>query len=107
MLTPSAQRVAGQSVDPRLVILSVQEPPSLGHGRDGVVHPEAAVLKKVGKQTRLLPRIDADEPSDEILEMHGREMDRVTIIAGYDGADHATTPELAIHGVADDLAAAP
>ena len=46
--------MSGQSVDPRLVFLSVHELPSLGHGRDGVVHAEAAVLKKVGKQTRLL-----------------------------------------------------
>ena len=43
------------------------------------------MLKKVGKQTRLLPRINAGEPPGEIVKMHGREMDRITVVAGDDG----------------------
>jgi hypothetical protein len=48
-LADSAQGVTGQSVDPRLVFLSVQESPSLGHGYDRLAYPEAALLKIVSK----------------------------------------------------------
>jgi len=47
--TTSAQRVAGQSVNPRFVIFSVKKSLPLGHGRDGLVYPEAALLKIVSK----------------------------------------------------------
>src|SRR3954464_3354227 len=102
----SAQSVTGQSVDPGLVILSVEESPSPGHGSDGFADCEAALLKKVGKGARLFPRIHAGEPSAEIFQVRGREMDRVTIIAGDDGSDHMTASKFAPHGVADGLAAA-
>jgi hypothetical protein len=47
--TTSAQRVAGQSVNPRLIIFSVKKSLPLGHGRDGLVYPEATLLKIVSK----------------------------------------------------------
>jgi hypothetical protein len=47
--TTSAQRVAGQSVNPRLVIFSVKKSLSLGHGRDRLAYPEVALLKIVSK----------------------------------------------------------
>ena len=47
--TTSAHRMTGQSVDPRLVFLPVQESLSLGHGRDRLAYPEVALLKIVSK----------------------------------------------------------
>ena len=37
--------------------------------------------------------------------MDGCEMHRVLVVSGYCGANHMATPELAAHGIADDLAA--
>jgi hypothetical protein len=47
--TASAHRMTGQSVDPRLVFLSVKKSLPLGHGRDRLAYPEAALLKIVSK----------------------------------------------------------
>ena len=47
--TTSAQRVAGQPVNPRLAIFSVKKLLPLGHGGDRLVYPEAALLKIVSK----------------------------------------------------------
>ena len=47
--TTSAHRMTGQSVDPRLVFLSVEKSLPLGHGCDRLAYPEAALLKIVSK----------------------------------------------------------
>ena len=47
--TTSAHRMTGQSVDPRLVFLSVKKSLPLGHGCDRLAYPEAALLKIVSK----------------------------------------------------------
>lgn len=47
--TTSAHRMTGQSVDPRLVFLSVKKSLSLGHGCDRLAYPEATLLKIVSK----------------------------------------------------------
>jgi hypothetical protein len=47
--TASAHRMTGQSVDPRLVFLSVKKSLPLGHGCDRLAYPEVALLKIVSK----------------------------------------------------------
>jgi hypothetical protein len=47
--TTSAHRMTGQSVDPRLVFLSVEKSLPLGHGCDRLAYPEVALLKIVSK----------------------------------------------------------
>lgn len=47
--TTSAHRMTGQSVDPRLVFLSVKKSLPLGHGCDRLAYPEAALLKIVSE----------------------------------------------------------
>ena len=97
--------MAGQAIDPRLVVLQVQETASPGHGRNGFGNRQSALLQKFGKCPRLA-RIHAGERACQILQMHGREVDRIVIVARHDRADHMATPELAAHGIADSLATA-
>lgn len=44
-----AQRMAGQGINPRLVVCSVQETASLGHGCNSFGNRESALLQKLGK----------------------------------------------------------
>jgi hypothetical protein len=93
-------------MSPRLVVFAVQESAPLGHGHDGLVYAEAALLKKRCKLAIFFTRIDAGKPAFQVAEMHGSEMDRVMIIFRHDRADHMAAAELAKHGIADDFAAA-
>ena len=101
----SAQGVAGQSINPRFVAFPVQKPAAFGHCRHGLGDSEAGLLEKLCKDAISLARINAGESTCQLLQMDRREMDRVLVVSGYCGANHMATPELATHGIADDLAA--
>ena len=105
MMSRMAPRGAGQSVDPRLVVFPVQEPAAFGHRRHGLGNPEAALLQKLGKDAISLARINAGKSTCQLLQMDGCEFDRFLVVSGYYGANQMATPELATHGIADDLAA--
>jgi hypothetical protein len=102
----SAQRVAGQSINPWLVVFSFQERAAFGHCRHGLCNAEVALLKKLGKYAIFLASIDPGEPSCQVFQMNGREMDCVMISFRDDGAYYMATPELAPHRIADDFATA-
>src|SRR3954465_573256 len=98
--------VAGQAEDDRLARLLVQEAATLGHGRDRFRNRQPATTEEV-REGPFGSCVDAHETSPVRLDVNGRKMDRIVVARRDEWADHMPPTELAAHGVADDLAAAP